>query len=71
MSPKTETILAAKSAAGESAYLWLQQDAGDCILWPSEEASQDDDGGSALGRWAVTGEEADELIESGEIDEIN
>src|SRR5690625_4418320 len=61
-------IIEAKKAAGEDAYLLL--DAGDCILWASEEASENDNGSSAVGRWELTSAEADALIETGEVDEI-
>lgn len=62
-------ILSAKAAAGAGAYLWLH-DSGDCILWPTEEASINDDGRNAIGRWQVSKEVADELIASGEVDEV-
>lgn len=68
---KITEIIEAKTTAGESAYLWLQADAGDCILWTSEEVSENDNGSKAVGRWTLTAEESDELIETGEVDEIN
>lgn len=61
-------ILAAKTEAGADAYLWLH-DSGDCILWPNEAASVNDDGARAIDRWQVSADVAAELIESGEIDE--
>lgn len=68
MSATIEEILAAKKEAGDGAYLWLH-DSGDCILWPTEEASVNDDGRRAIERWQLTREEIDELIETGECDE--
>ena len=65
----TNEILAAKAAAGDDAYLWLH-DSGDCILWPTEEASINDDGQNAIDRWQVSSEVAAELIDSGEVDEV-
>ncbi len=69
MSARTSAILAAKAAAGEEAYLWLH-DSGDCILWPSEDDSRNDDGARAIGRWQLAKAEVDGLIDSGEVDEI-
>jgi hypothetical protein len=61
-------ILAAKESAGDDAYLWLHS-SGDCILWPSEDASQDDNGAKALQRWQLTKAQTDELIATGECDD--
>lgn len=61
-------ILSAK-AQRDDAYLWLH-DSGDCILWPTEESSINDDGKNAIGRWQVSEEVAAELIDSGEVDEV-
>lgn len=69
MSSKITEILNAKKSAGSDAYLWLH-DSGDCILWPSEEASQNDDGRNALNRWQLTKAEVSELIDSGECDDV-
>lgn len=61
----TDKIIAAKAAAGPEAYLWLH-DSGDCILWPSEGASQDDDGQHAIARWTLSAAEAAALRATGE-----
>jgi hypothetical protein len=60
-----------KSKKASSGYLWIQSLAGDCILWPSEEASVNDDGKNAIGRWQLTPSEEDALIATGEVDEVN
>ena len=64
-------ILAAKAAAGPEAYLWLQADAGDCILWASEEDAENDDGSKALQRWSITAAEADNAELLAEVDDLN
>lgn len=66
-----EKIQAAKTEAGRDSYLWLQSTAGDVILWPSEAASENDDGKNAMGRWQLSSEEEDELIALGICDEVN
>lgn len=68
MTTTVKEILEAKEAAGEDAFLWLHS-SGDCILWPTEESSINDDGENAVERWQLTDEEADELLETGEVDE--
>ncbi len=67
-SAKVADVLAAKARAGESAYLWLH-DSGDCILWPDEASSENDNGAKALARWQLMRVEREELIASGEVDE--
>lgn len=62
-------ILTAKAAAGPDAYLWLHT-SGDCILWPDEDASENDDGARAIGRWQLDSGAKAALIDSGEVDEI-
>lgn len=66
---RIEQILAAKALAGDDAYLWLH-DSGDCILWPSEEEAEDDDGHRAIERWQLNPVEIRALIETGEVDRI-
>ena len=66
---KIDEILTAKADAGPSAHLWLHT-SGDCILWPSEDASQNDDGARALGRWQLDRRQKDALIDTGEVDEV-
>lgn len=70
MNELTNTIITTKKDAGETAYLWLNELAGDCILWPSEEDSIDDDGRNAIERWEVGKEIMAELRESGKLNEI-
>jgi hypothetical protein len=58
---KITEIIEAKEAAGADAYLWLNGTSGDCILWPNEESSENDDGANALKRWTLTQEEVEAL----------
>jgi len=51
----------AKEAAGADAYLFLNGTSGDCILWPNEASSENDDGANALSRWTLTKEEVEAL----------
>lgn len=69
MSTKFTEILSAKKNAGTDAYLWLH-DSGDCILWPDEASSENDNGSKAVGRWTLTKAEVAELIDSGECDDV-
>ncbi len=62
-------IRAAKGEAGPDGYLWVH-DSGDVILWPSEDASEDDNGADALERWHVTATEVDVLVGMGIADEV-
>ncbi len=70
MTTQIEEILSAKLESGENAYLWLQSAAGDCILWPTQDASENEDSADEIGRWELTIDEAKELIETGEVNEI-
>ena len=64
-----QEILRAKEDAGNDSHLWLH-DSGDCILWPTEESSVNDAGRNAIGRWHLSHEEQDALIETGGVDEV-
>lgn len=70
MTSKIKEILSAKNKSGENAYLWLQAAAGDCILWPTQDASENEDSADEIGRWELTVDEANALIETGEVDEV-
>ena len=70
MTSKIEEILSAKDESGENAYLWLQSAAGDCILWPTADASENADSADEIGRWHLTVDEVNALIETGEVDEV-
>lgn len=68
--PQIEEILSAKLESGANAYFLLQSAEGDCILWPPQDASENEDSADKIGRWQLTVDEANELIETGEVDEI-
>lgn len=57
-----------KTKKENDGYLLL--DGVSAILWASEEASENDNGSRALQRWTLTADEADGLIDTGEVDEI-
>lgn len=44
--------------------------AGDCILWPTQGANEYEDSADEIGRWQLTVDEANELIETGEVEEV-
>jgi hypothetical protein len=70
MTTKIEHILSEKIKSGENAYLWLQSIDRDCILWPTQDASENEDSADEIGRWDLTVDEANELIETGEVNEV-
>ncbi len=70
MTTKIEEILSAKFKSGQNAYLWLESAAGDCILWPTQDASENEDSADEIDRWQLTVDEANELIETGEVEEV-
>lgn len=70
MISKIEEILSAKSESGENAYLWLRRDIGDCVLWPTQDASENEDSADEIGRWMLTVDESKELVETGEVNEV-
>ena len=70
MKTKIDEILDAKMNSGENAYLWLHAAEGDCILWPTQDASENEDSADEIGRWQLAVDETKELIETGEVDEI-
>lgn len=70
MTMRIDEILSAKVRSGENSYLWLQSADGDCILWGTQEASEIEDSADEIGRWQLTTDETDELIETGEVDEV-
>ena len=62
-------ILAATAAEGSEAHLWVH-DSGDVILWPCESDSTGDNGRKAVAGWHVTSATLDQLLDSGEVDEV-
>lgn len=64
-------ILDLKAGFGPAAFLWVQPDAGDVILWADVAQSINDDGARAAGRWTVDTEVMDALLASGEVDDQN
>jgi hypothetical protein len=70
MTSRVAHILSEKRNSGDKAYLWLQSTDRDCIPWPTQDASENEDSVDEIGRWALTVDEANELIETGEIDEV-
>lgn len=69
MTPQIEEILSAKLESGKNAYLWLQSAQGDCILWPTQDACENEDSADEIGRWELSVDEAKELMETGEVNE--
>ena len=70
MTTRIDEILSAKVNSGENAYLWLKSADGDCILWPTQDASENEDSADEIGRWQLEVDETNELIETGEVDEV-
>lgn len=64
-----QAIIDQKHEAGEDAYLWMHC-SGDVILWPNEQSSENDDGAHAIARWTVGAETVEDLIDSGEVDDV-
>ena len=58
---KITEIMDAKVDAGADAYLFLDANSGDCILWPNEASSVNDDGAQAVARWTLTKVEVEAL----------
>jgi hypothetical protein len=63
-----EEILIAKTDAGDGAYLWVHT-SGDVILWHTE-PGPGNDGADAAARWHVGPAVVDELIASGDVDDV-
>lgn len=59
-----DEILSEKKALGDEAYLWVQSDAGDVILWASEKVSEDDDGASAERRWYIQDDDVSRRVDA-------
>lgn len=70
MTTKIEEIVSSKKSSGDNAYLWLQSTDGDCILWPTQDASENEDSADEIGRWQLTVGETEELIATGEVNEV-
>lgn len=73
-----DEILTSKADAGPDAYLWLNT-SGYCILLTrsplsysrrSGDASQNDDGARAIGRWQLDRRQKESILDSGEVDEL-
>lgn len=58
-------------AKNADAHVWMQQDAGDIIVWENVADSVNDDGSKAIARWHVTPEEADQILGEVIVDEVN
>ena len=71
MTTKIQEIISSKINSGDNAYLWLQSTDGDCLLWPTRDASENEDNADEIGRWDITVDEAKELLETGEVEEIS
>ena len=64
-----QEIIETKHNVGPDAYLWLHS-SGNCILWLNAESYNDGDVMSAIMRWLLTDEEQQELIQTGEVNDI-
>jgi len=68
LSDTVRQVVERKFREGTYAYLWLHS-SGDCILWPDEQSSENDDGANAVARWQLSDAEAVELMATNEVDE--